>query len=101
MVDNAIEELEAMQNEGVEGYYHHILLGEAYLRRKQSGKAAHLFQKALGLDREFSPAFACSGCAASVQAWAPRCPSCGQWNTLAMKGVPAPAKLMSAQRKLF
>ena len=101
MVDNAIEELEAMANEGVEGYYHHVLLGEAYLRRKQSGKAAHLFQKALGLDREFSPAFACSGCGASVQAWAPRCPSCGQWNTLAMKGVPAPAKLMSAQRKLF
>ena len=101
MVDNAIEELEALANEGVEGYYHHVLLGEAYLRRKQSGKAAHLFQKALGMDREFSPAFACSGCAGSSQAWAPRCPSCGEWNSLAMKGVPAPAKLLNAQRKLF
>jgi lipopolysaccharide biosynthesis regulator YciM len=101
MVDNAIEELEALANEGVEGYYHHVLLGEAYLRRKQSGKAAHLFQKALGMDREFSPAFACSCCAGSSQAWAPRCPSCGEWNTLAMKGVPAPARLLNAQRKLF
>jgi lipopolysaccharide biosynthesis regulator YciM len=101
MVDNAIEELEALANEGVEGYYHHVLLAEAYLRRKQSGKAAHLFQKALGMDRELSPAFVCSGCAASSNSWAPRCPSCGEWNTLAMKGVPAPAKFMSAQRKLF
>lgn len=101
MVDNAIEELEALSNEGVEGYYHHVLLGEAYLRRKQSGKAAHLFQKALGMDKEYSPAFACSGCAVSSQSWEPRCPSCGEWNTLSMKGVPAPAKFISAQRKLF
>lgn len=102
MVDNAIEELEAIQNEGVEGYYHHVLLGEAYLRRKQTIKAAHLFQKALGLDREFSPAFVCSGCAGHAHAWEPRCPSCGEWNTLAMKGVPAPVKpLALAQRKLF
>ena len=101
MVDNAIEELEAMANEGVEGYYHSVLLGEAYLRRKQSGKAAHLFQKALGMDREFSPAFACSSCSASAQAWAPRCPSCGEWNSLAMKGSPPPARVSSAQRKLF
>ena len=101
MVDNAIEELEAMANEGVEGYYHHVLLGEAYLRRNQSAKAAHLFQKALGMDREFSPAFACSSCSSTAQAWAPRCPSCGEWNALAMKGVPAPARIMSTQRKLF
>lgn len=102
MVDNAIEELEAMQNEGVEGYYHHVLLGEAYLRRKQSVKAAHLFQRALGLDREFSPAFVCSGCGGNSYAWDARCPSCGEWNTLAMKGVPAPVKPLSlAQRKLF
>lgn len=99
MVDDAIEELEAMQNEGAEGYFHHVLLGEAYLRRKQSAKAAHLFQRALGLDREFSPAFVCAGCGATVHAWSPRCSSCGEWNTLAMKGVPAPTRV--AQRKLF
>lgn len=102
MVDNAIEELEALVNEGVEGYYLHVLLGEAYLRRKQSVKAAHLFQKALGIDREFSPAFTCSACSSSAEAWAARCPSCGEWNTLSMKGVPAPVKFLpAAQRKLF
>lgn len=101
MVDDAIEELEALANEGVEGYYHSVLLGEAYLRRKQTSKAAHLFQKALAIDREYSPAFVCSSCAAAAHAWTPRCASCGEWNAMAMKGVPAPVKAASAQRKLF
>lgn len=84
MVDAAIEELERIHMESEDSYYPQILLGEAYLRRKQSGKAAHLFQNALGLDRELSPPFVCSRCGHSSKAWNPRCPSCGQWNTLGM-----------------
>lgn len=84
MVDNAIEELERLYQEGEEGYYLLVLLGEAYLRRKQSGKAAHLFQRALNLDREFLPPFKCSECGHAAKAWMPRCGSCGLWNTLSM-----------------
>ncbi|MBI5902323.1 MAG: tetratricopeptide repeat protein [Deltaproteobacteria bacterium] len=89
MVDNAIEELERLFHEGEDGFYTQILLGEAYLRRKQSGKAAHLFHKALDLDREFLPPFICSNCSATHKAWNPRCPSCGMWNTLTMHTAPA------------
>ncbi len=84
MVDNAIEELERLYQEGEEGYYLLVLLGEAYLRRKQSGKAAHLFQRALNLDKEFLPLFKCSECGHSAKAWMPRCAGCGLWNALAM-----------------
>ncbi|MBI5642743.1 MAG: hypothetical protein HY954_04635 [Deltaproteobacteria bacterium] len=84
MVDNAIEELERLQLEGEDTFYPQILLGEACLRRKQNGKAAHLFQKALGLNREFLPPFFCSHCSHDAKTWTPRCPSCGEWNTLSM-----------------
>ncbi|MBI5562964.1 MAG: tetratricopeptide repeat protein [Deltaproteobacteria bacterium] len=87
MVDAAIEELERICQETEEPYYPQILLGEAYLRRKQSGKAAQLFQRALAVDGEFSPPFECSECKKDARSWAPRCPSCGEWNTFAMTGV--------------
>ncbi|MBI1912608.1 MAG: tetratricopeptide repeat protein [Deltaproteobacteria bacterium] len=86
MVDNAIEELERLQHEGEETFYPQILLGEAYLRRKQSAKAAHLFQKALGLDKEFNPPFVCSTCNYDTKTWTPRCQSCGEWNSFLMNG---------------
>ncbi|MBI5453384.1 MAG: hypothetical protein HY956_02015, partial [Deltaproteobacteria bacterium] len=58
--------------------------GEASLRRKQNGRAAHLFHMALGLDKEFLPPFTCASCSFEAKSWAARCPSCGEWNTLAM-----------------
>ncbi|WKZ32151.1 MAG: tetratricopeptide repeat protein [Thermodesulfobacteriota bacterium] len=100
MVDNAIEELERLQNEGEEGFYHSVLLGEAYLRRKQGGRAAHLFHRALGLDREYSPHFRCSGCGSDVVSWKARCTSCGEWDTLVMRGLESQHRA-PALRKLF
>lgn len=87
MVDNAIEELERVHQED-DSFYAQVLLGEAYLRRKQTGKAAHLLQKALGLDKEFLPPFVCTHCSHVAKPWSPRCPSCGEWNTLVMNGSP-------------
>lgn len=84
MIDNAIEELERLQHEGEDSFYAQVLLGEAYLRRKQGGRAAHLFEKALGLDRELLPPFGCGRCANHSRAWHPRCPVCGEWNSLKM-----------------
>lgn len=100
MVDNAIEELERLQNEGEDGFYHSVLLGEAYLRRKQGGRAAHLFHRALGLDREYSPHFRCSGCGSEAVSWRARCTSCGEWDTLVMRGLESQHRA-PALRKLF
>ncbi len=91
MIDNAIEELERLHLDGVDSFYSQILLGEAYLRRRQDEKAAGLFQKALGLDREFTPPFVCSACGRNVTEWEARCPSCGEWDTILMAVSPVAA----------
>lgn len=85
MVDNAIEELERLHNDGLESGYTRALLGEAYLRRNQAEKASTLFKKALGVDSEMLPPFACEGCGVSSAEWLPRCPSCGLWGMLKME----------------
>jgi lipopolysaccharide biosynthesis regulator YciM len=91
MVDNAIEELERIGNEGEGGFYHRILLGEAYSRREQDSKAATLFKSALGLDKELPSPFRCSRCNHGVLQWHARCPSCKSWNTLRMSADFSPA----------
>lgn len=95
MVDDAIDELERLHAEGEEGAYPQILLGEAYLRRKQGGKAAQHFHRAIGVDREYGPPFTCSSCGGSSKAWEPRCPSCGEWGTLAMKCSSQPPRTLA------
>ncbi len=95
MVDDAIEELERLHLDGEDTFYPQILLGEAYLRRKQGGKAAHLFHKALSLGREFTPPFVCINCGKNSKTWEPRCPSCGEWDTQFMN--PAPSRISPAR----
>lgn len=91
MVDDAIDELERLGSEGEEGFYHRILLGEAYSRREQGSKSAALFKSALGLDKEIPPPFQCSSCNHSVLDWQPRCQDCKSWNTLRMSVEFSPA----------
>lgn len=89
MVDNAIEELEDIEErEGKQGRYRDVLLAEAYFRRKQGKRSAALFKKAFALDKEFSPSFECSRCAMGLHYWAPRCENCSTWNSFAISGVP-------------
>jgi len=92
MIDNAIEELEGIEQMGEECRYARILLGEACMRRKQGEKAAALFASALGLDRDLLPPFVCSGCGGASGTWTPRCPECSRWNSLAMKATPGLSK---------
>ncbi|OGQ56097.1 MAG: hypothetical protein A3J24_09745 [Deltaproteobacteria bacterium RIFCSPLOWO2_02_FULL_53_8] len=91
MVDAAIDALERICQESDDAVYPKILLAEAYLRRKQPAKAAQLFQKALVIDKEFTPPFECASCREQALSWEPRCPACGEWNTLVMLGVQRPA----------
>lgn len=82
MIDDAIEGLERLAQEGEDGYYQMLLLGEAYKRRDQSDRAATLFVKALGLDKDLAPPFMCEHCGHFQNHVSARCPVCGRWNTL-------------------
>jgi lipopolysaccharide biosynthesis regulator YciM len=91
MVDNAIEELERIGNEGEEGFYQKTLLGEAYSRREQGSKAATLFKSVLGLDKELLSPFRCSWCNHGAVPWQARCQICKRWNTFCMSADFSPS----------
>lgn len=101
MVDSAIRELEGMEEEGGENFYRQILLAEAYFKRRQSEKAATLFQNAVAPDKELTPPFVCGVCGYMPGDWLYRCPCCSEWNTFAMSAITSkkiPAYVQSFQR---
>ncbi|MCK4739025.1 MAG: tetratricopeptide repeat protein [Deltaproteobacteria bacterium] len=83
-VDKAITELEPITKDSVEGFYGHLLLGEAYLRRSNGEGAALSFQKALGFDKELPPPFLCDACGKRLKSWSGRCPNCALWGKVRM-----------------
>ncbi len=96
MVDDAIKELEQMGDEGLfeagaggggGGAYQKLLLGTAYLRRRQPEKAAEMFEGALGFDKDMTPVFKCGGCGRESTEWLARCPECNLWNSFSMLAV--------------
>jgi tetratricopeptide (TPR) repeat protein len=61
-----------------------ILLAEAYRRRGRFESASQYFQRAIGYKRRFLIPFRCAGCGKATIKWAPRCPSCGAWDSFAI-----------------
>lgn len=84
MAGKAVDELERLYAESEEDYYTRVLMGEAYMRTNEVDKAAIFFSKALEIERDLPPPFACTACGVEVREWAPRCEACGEWNTLDM-----------------
>ena len=84
MVDDAMAVLDRLSSEGEEGFYHQVLLGEAFARREDTRKVSALLKAALGLDKELTPPFQCSCCDRRLPGYAARCPSCARWSTFVM-----------------
>ncbi len=77
-----MDELERLEQEYEIGPYVKALLAVAYSRRKETDKAADLYQEAIGLGRELQPVFTCSRCSSSFGSkWEARCPYCGDWGS--------------------
>ncbi|MBI5561165.1 MAG: tetratricopeptide repeat protein [Deltaproteobacteria bacterium] len=101
MVDNAMRELERIEDEASENFFRKLLLAEAYLRRRQSEKAALLFQDAVMPDKDLTPPFRCGVCGYMPGDWHYRCPCCSEWNTFIMSAVTSreiPAYVQSFQK---
>ncbi|PLX93140.1 MAG: hypothetical protein C0619_04855 [Desulfuromonas sp.] len=84
MVDEALEQLHAVESTGVEFRQLHLLLGEANRRRNKIDEALAEYQQALGIDNHLNLGFVCSSCAAAHGSWLSRCPSCGAWDSLVL-----------------
>lgn len=89
MVDEANKLLEELyyskgsgdSNEGESGFYIKTLLAESYSRKGMKDKALNFLKQSLGVDSDLSPHYVCSNCKIANNEWAPRCKSCGRWNT--------------------
>jgi lipopolysaccharide biosynthesis regulator YciM len=81
MVDEAKEQLQAIESSGVESSQVHLLLAETYRRCNQPEDAINEYQKALGISKRLHLNYVCENCQHNSTEWDSRCPSCGEWNT--------------------
>jgi uncharacterized protein HemY len=84
MVDEAKEQLQAVESSGVESSQLHLLLAETYRRCKEPEQAIEEYQKALGITKRLHLNFSCEKCQHITPEWNSRCPSCGEWNTTSL-----------------
>jgi len=81
MVDEAKEQLQAVESSGVDSSQVHLLLAETYRRCRQSEQAIDEYQKALGISKRLHLNFVCEKCNHISPEWNSRCPACGEWDT--------------------
>jgi len=81
MVDEAKEQLQAIESSGFESSQLHLLLAETYRRCRQSEAAINEYQRALGITKRLHLNYVCEKCQYTSTEWNSRCPSCGEWNT--------------------
>jgi lipopolysaccharide biosynthesis regulator YciM len=81
MVDEALEQLYAVENAGVDTPHLHLLLAEAHRRRSRIDEAIGEYKKALGVDSRISLGYVCDTCGESSVEWLSRCPECGTWGS--------------------
>ncbi len=86
MVDEALEQLRAIENTGVDAPQLRLLLGEAHRRRGRMDEAISEYQKALGLDPHLKLGFVCESCQTPSKDWVSRCPKCGTWDSYILQG---------------
>ena len=84
MVDDAKEQLQAVESSGVESSQVHLLLAETYRRHNELELAINEYQKALGISKRLHLNFMCEKCRHTSGEWNSRCPACGQWNSTSL-----------------
>ena len=96
MVDEAKEQLQAVESSGVESSQLHLLLAETYHRTHDSEQAINEYKKALGITKRLHLNYVCEKCQRVANEWSSRCPSCGEWNSASL----ADRKLIQEARPL-
>jgi len=82
MVDEALEQLHAVESSGVDFPQLHLLLAEANRRRKQIDEAIKEYRLALKIDNHLSLGFICESCSTESNSWQSRCGNCGAFDSL-------------------
>jgi lipopolysaccharide biosynthesis regulator YciM len=84
MVEEALDQFQAIEGSGLETRQVHLLLAEAHRRRNRLADAITEYQKALGIGTRLTLSYVCDACNAPAIEWDGRCPACGQWGTVSL-----------------
>jgi lipopolysaccharide biosynthesis regulator YciM len=84
MIDEALEMLNMLTEEGEEFRGLHRAMAEAYIHREEMENAVMEFRKAFPIEEVYIP-FVCTKCQAKKHEWADFCESCYSWNTINVK----------------
>ncbi len=84
MVDEAINQLHAVESSGVDFPQLHLLLAEANRRRQQIDEAIKEYRLALKIDNHLSLGFVCEECGTASSSWQSRCADCGTFDSLVL-----------------
>ncbi len=81
MIDEAKEQLQAVESSGVDSSQVHLLLAETYRRCRQPELAINEYQQALGISKRLHLSCICEKCQHVTPEWHSRCPACGEWDS--------------------
>jgi len=84
MVEEALDQFQAIEGSGLETRQVHLLLAEAHRRRNRLSDAIAEYQKALGIGPRLTLSYTCDACHSLVPEWDSRCPACGRWGTISL-----------------
>lgn len=81
MVDDAIETLSSIDTGSADYPELHQLMGNLYMKRNQTEKAASEFRKAIDIKMALRLPYCCKECGYISSEWSGRCNDCKKWNT--------------------
>jgi lipopolysaccharide biosynthesis regulator YciM len=87
MLDEALEEINAISLRQRDFPALHRLLAEIYLHKKDFSRAAQEFEKTFELSGSCYLPFVCNACERESKEWVAYCPQCHRWSTYAIKEV--------------
>lgn len=84
MVEEALDQFQAIEGSGLETRQVHLLLAEAHRRRNRLHDAIAEYQKALGIGAKLTLGYVCDACGTLAAEWDSRCPACGRWGSISL-----------------
>lgn len=84
MVEEALDQFQAIEGSGLETRQVHMLMAETHRRRNRLHDAIAEYQKALGIGSKLTLSYVCDDCGTLSAEWDSRCPACGRWGTISL-----------------
>ena len=82
MLDDALAVLSSLAGRASYAPSLHYLIGRIHERRRNPARAAEEYRRVIRETDLVQLEYACRSCGETIMEWSPRCPECGEWNTV-------------------